>query len=145
MPSKGLRTHVEVVGGALCVGGGVDGGGGGAHAEAEGVLRWGTFTNDVRNSWYSTQPSADIIFESSFLSVDGGRGDGALLDGGRVADGAVARLAPEADRVLLVREVRHCRKQQRVNKYSTQQSYVFVPVRIYLLARVRLRLSGSCS
>ena len=41
MPSKGLRTHVEVVGGALCVGGGVDGGGGGAHAEAEGVLRWG--------------------------------------------------------------------------------------------------------
>ena len=38
------------------------------------------------------------------LCDDGG---GLLLDGRRVADGAVAGLASKADRVLLVREMRH--------------------------------------
>ena len=75
--SKWQATHVEVVRRAVGVCGGVNGGGGG-DAEPERVL-----------------------------SVDGGGGDGALLDGGRVADGAVAGLAPEADRVLLVRQMRH--------------------------------------
>ena len=128
------------------------------------------FTNDVRNSipFIPNAIFADIIFESSSLSVDGGCGDGALLDGGRVADGAVARLAPEADRVLLVREVRHCRKQQRINilsklnldtyvreafaiHFGLNPNTVLLNTRskcvcsFYLSDRGRLQLSGSCS
>ena len=69
MASKGLRTHVEVVGSAPCVGGGVDGGGGGAHAEAEGVLLWRDHsqmmftTSAIRRVPFTIQPPADIIFE----------------------------------------------------------------------------------
>ena len=64
MPSKGLRTHVEVVGGALCVGGGVDGGGGGAHAEAEGVLRWG----DHSQMMFAIPGIRPNLLQTSYLS-----------------------------------------------------------------------------
>ena len=39
---------------------------------------------------------------------DDARRGGAALDGGREADGAVAALPPEADLVVLVRQVSRC-------------------------------------